>query len=656
MARICHKVAKFVYFSASRGYNRQQMILPVIIRYEGDESVAPGIELRDYIKDNLLIGDGAMATWLYNLGVTVGVCYEELCISRPDLIKEVHRQYYEAGARLIETNTFGAHREALSRFGLEDSVYRINFKAAVIAREAVGSDAFVMGCMTSISGARPREVNMQGYRSLFVEQAEALLAGGVDGLILETFLDLEELVLAVEAVRSLTGRTIIAQLACIEPGRTRDGYTVSQAFSALQKAGADIAGLNCRLGPAEILRSLREAVVPEGLFISAFPNAGRPEISDDEFVYTSSPQYFASRALDLREQGVRIIGGCCGTTPQHIKAVAGALAGLGPLPRVNPPQFEVEPMKAVSISGPAEKTPTLVDTVKQRPVVLVEFDPPKDLEVENYIKGAAVLQEAGVDAITMADNSLAQTRMSNLALAAIVKQRLRVTPLPHITCRDRNLIGQQSHLMGLHALGINHVLVVTGDPARFGDLPGASSVFDVSSFDLIRMIKQLNQGISFSGTPLKQKAGFVVGAAFNPHAARIENAVARLQKKIESGADFAMTQPVYDLKTIEVVHRVTRDLPIPVFLGIMPLTSLRNAVFLHNEVPGIRISDEVMKRMSACSSPEEARQEGLAIARELLDAALELFNGIYLVTPFSNYQMTAELTRYVRCKEKTAGN
>ncbi len=611
--------------------------------------MADKLTLKDHLREHLIVGDGAMASWLYQKGIPIGQCCEELNLSRPDLILNTHREYYEAGARLIETNTFGANRDALSRHGLEDSVYRINWKAAGLAREAMGPDAWVMGSMTAISAGRVRHEILPGHRELFIEQAEALLAGGVDGLIMETFLDLAELILALTAVRSLTDLPIIAQLACMEVGKTRDGFTITESFRQLSDAGADILGLNCRLGPGELLRTMEQTIVPEGMILSVFPNAGRLGLMEGEFGYTSSPTYFAERALSFRDQGIRIIGGCCGTTPEHIRAVACALNGLPPLARINPAQLrEPEPtlQAAVSVRG---ETNTILEMVKQRPTVLVEFDPPKDLNIEQYMIGAASLQDAGADVITMADNSLAQTRMSNLALGAIVKMRLGIDPLVHIACRDRNLIGQQSHLMGLHALGIHHILVVTGDPARFGDLPGASSVFDVSSFDLIRMVKQLNGGISFSGQSLQERGHFVVGAAFNPHVNNLESAFNRLERKIEAGADFILTQPVYDRATIEMIADRTRHLPVPIFIGIMPITSARNAEFLHNEVPGIRLTEDVFKRMGKYpAAGPDARKEGLDIARELVDVSRECFRGFYLMTPFSYYEMTAELTRYLK--------
>ncbi|MGC5325017.1 bifunctional homocysteine S-methyltransferase/methylenetetrahydrofolate reductase [Brevibacillus sp. SYSU BS000544] len=604
--------------------------------------------LRDYLKTNLLVGDGAMATQLYHLGVPVGVCFEELCLTNPGLVQEVHRSYYKAGARLFETNTFGANRDALSRYGLENKVSRINRAAVEIAKEILPDDAYLIGSIGSITAGRVRNQSMNGYRDQFEEQAVALLHAGVDGVILETFLDLEELLLGVEIVRSLTDQPILANLATLEVGRTRDGYTLTDAFYQLQKAGADIVGLNCRMGPAEMLRSLESSIIPEEVSISVFANAGRLGMADGEYAYKSSPEYFGESALRLREQGARLIGGCCGTTPAHIEAIAEALRGLTPITRVNPSTIEESKPASVYQVLPRQ-APSIVELVAERPTIIVEYDTPKDLEIGDFLKGCCELHHAGVDAITMADNSLANVRMSNMALGAIMKNEFGIEPLVHIACRDRNLIGQQSHLMGLHALGIDQVLVITGDPSRFGDLPGASSVFDVTSFDLIRMTKQLNEGFSFSGRPLKQKAQFIVGAAFNPHVRNIDAAVQRLERKVEAGADYIMTQPVYDAETIELIYEKTKHIPIPIFLGIMPLTSSRNAEFLHNEVPGIKLSAMALERMKHVQG-EAAREEGVLMAKELLDVATRYFNGIYLITPFHYHQMTVELTRYIKQK------
>lgn len=611
------------------------------------ENKLPKKGLLAFLRDNLLVGDGAMATQLYKLGVPIGVCYQELCLSNPDLIRSVHEAYLAAGARLIETNSFGVNREAMERYGLEHKVTRINRAAATIAREAAGVDVFVVGSIGSIVAGRVLTQTVEQYRDQFEEQAIALLYGDVDGLMLETFLDLEELLLALEVTRPLTDLPIFAQLATLEVGRTRDGYTVSDAFRQLNQAGANIIGLNCRLGPAEMLRTLESCQVPVDTPISIFPNAGRLGLAEGQFSFKSSPEYFAASALRLRDQGVSVIGGCCGAAPEHIKAIAEALGDLPPVTRINPPIGEEERSSPSQIR--VRQTESIVELVKRRHTVIVELDPPKDMDTGDFLRGCQELNKAGADAVTLADNSLANVRVSNLALGALMKNDYGIEPLLHIACRDRNLIGQQSNLMGLHALGIDQVLVITGDPSRFGDLPGASSVFDVNSIELIRLTKQLNEGISFSGHPMKQKANFVIGAAFNPYVRNTDVAVKRLEQKLAAGADYIMTQPVYDAGTIRQVYEMTKHLPIPVFIGIMPLTGQRNAEFLHNEVPGIKLSPECLVRMNGLRGTA-GRQEGLAIAKELIDSAVDYFNGIYLMTPFHYYEMTVELTRYVQSK------
>ncbi|MCR8985386.1 bifunctional homocysteine S-methyltransferase/methylenetetrahydrofolate reductase [Brevibacillus laterosporus] len=606
-------------------------------------------DLRAYLTQHVLVGDGAMATQLYEQGVPIGVSYEELCLSNPQIIRNVHAAYYGAGARLIETNTFGANRDSLSRYGLESKVTRMNRAAVTIAREAVGDDAFVVGAMGSIIAGRVRTKQIDQFKDQFEEQATSLLHAGVDGILLETFLDVDELLLALEVIRPLTELPIIAQLATLEVGTTRDGHSLTYAFQQIKDAGSDVIGLNCRLGPAEILRSFEATVCPDDVFLSAFPNAGRLGMADGTLSYKSSPDYFAESALRLHEQGVKLIGGCCGTTPEHTKAIVEKLAGRKPLPRVNPPApIHSERIEVQAVQKRLQ--PSIIEEVKQHPTIIVEFDPPKDLHTEDFLQGCCALHDAGANAITLADNSLATVRISNMALGAMMK-RLGIEPLLHIACRDRNLIGQQSHLMGLHALGIDQVLVITGDPSRFGDLPGASSVYDVSSFDLIRMVKQLNQGYAFSGKQLKQHAQFIVGAAFNPHVRHLDAAVARLEKKVEAGADYIMTQPVYDVETIVQIYEATKHIRVPIFIGIMPLTSSRNAEFLHNEVPGIKLSTYALEQMKLFTG-EAARQEGNRMAKELIDATLQYFNGIYLITPFNYYQMTVELTQYIRQQEQ----
>jgi methionine synthase I (cobalamin-dependent)/5,10-methylenetetrahydrofolate reductase len=610
------------------------------------------LDLRTALQQRILTGDGAMGTFLYQMGFPVGISYEELNLLHPEKIAEVHRRYYEAGARLIETNTFSANREKLSKFGLEEDVEAINRAGVELARKAVGDDAYVVGAIGSIRAGKRKNVRTLQVEESLREQIGVLLDTSVDGLLLETFYDLEELMLALRLIREVSELPVICQFATEGTGRTQDGVLLEEAFVRLKDAGADVIGFNCRVGPNGILRTLEKLTPLSGVPFSVFPNAGLPDYVDGQYTYAATPEYFAESALRFASLGARIIGGCCGTTPAHIAAVAKALSSYVPaapsdaaapeLERTAEPVRIAEPAQA---AAPAAK-PSLVDIVKQRPTVIVELDPPRDLDIEKFMQGSKALQDAHVDAITMADNSLAVTRMSNLALGYLVQDKLSARPLIHIACRDRNMIGTQSHLMGLHALGIDHVLAVTGDPAKFGDLPGSSSVYDLTSFEIIRMIKQLNEGIAFSGKPLKKKANFVVGAAFNPNVKYLDKAVQRLERKIEAGADYIMTQPVYDPRLIEQIYEATKHLSVPIFIGIMPLASGRNAEYLHNEVPGIQLSDEVRSRMNGLDGID-GRRVGVEIAKELLDAATRHFNGIYLMTPFLLYEMSVQLTQYV---------
>ncbi|ALS27462.1 homocysteine methyltransferase [Paenibacillus sp. 32O-W] len=617
-------------------------------------------DLREALQTRILIGDGAMGTYLYQMGFPVGVSYEEFNTLRPDVIEEVHRRYYEAGARVIETNTFSANPENLARYGLEDETEAINRAGVSVARAAVGADAYVVGAVGSIRAGKRQNIGIPELERSFRRQIGALIDEGVDGILLETFYDLEEMALALRIVRELSGITAICQFAVEETGRTRDGVKLHEAFEQLRDGGADIVGFNCRTGPNGILRAIDRIEAPVSLPLSVYPNAGIPDYVDGKYSYTASPEYFADMARRFADRGARLIGGCCGTTPEHIAAVAASLAGYVPQPP-QPGEAEhrgdrqkkaaeiaptVPPVSQPELHVTKIEEPPLTTLVRKRHTVIVELDPPRDLDIRKFMAGAAALKAARVDAVTMADNSLAVTRMSNLALASLVKERLGLRPLVHIACRDRNLIGTQSHLMGLDALGIDHVLAVTGDPARFGDLPDSSSVYDLTSFEMIRMIKQLNEGIAFSGKPLKQKANFVIGAAFNPNVRNLDKMVKRMERKVETGADYIMTQPVYDAGLIARIAEATQHIKVPIFIGIMPLASGRNAEYLHNEVPGIQLSDEVRRRMAGLEG-EAGRAEGVRIAEELIDAALPHFKGIYIMTPFMFYDMAVRLTEYV---------
>ncbi|MDI7743648.1 bifunctional homocysteine S-methyltransferase/methylenetetrahydrofolate reductase [Lysinibacillus fusiformis] len=600
--------------------------------------------LLEALKTKVLTADGAMGTLLYAYGLDN--CHEEMNIIRPDVIEKIHVEYITAGADVIQTNTYGANSIKLARYGLESRVAEINKAAVSIAKKAAGNgNQFILGSIGAIRGVRKTDVTLDEILAAIKEQATVLIDGKVDGLLLETYYDFEELTETIKLLRSKTTLPIIAQVSMHEPGILINGMNLNDALKQLQDLGADIVGVNCRLGPYHTIQAFEGVELPEKAFLSAYPNASLLDIEEGRVIYESEVDYFARAAVQLRNQGVRLIGGCCGTTPKHIEAVKKLLKHLEPI--------EVKVAKVlkeilIQEAEPAVEEP-LHEKVKRQRSVIVELDTPRHLEIEAFVEGAKTLYNEGADIIMMADNSLASPRISNIAMGSILKLEHGIRTMPHITCRDRNLIGLQSHLMGLNALGLHDILTVTGDPTKVGDFPGATSVYDVSSMELISLIKQLNEGISFSGKPLRKKANFSVAGAFNPNVRVLDRAVARLEKKIEHGADYFISQPVYTKEKIEDIYEATKHLSAPIYIGIMPLTSFRSAEFLHHEVPGIKLSEEVLERMKACGGDKEKETaEGIAIAKELLDAASKHFNGIYLITPFIRYDMTIQLMQYIK--------
>lgn len=600
--------------------------------------------LLEKLQSQVLTADGAMGTLLYSYGIDY--CYEELNVKKPEVIENIHQQYIDASADIIQTNTYTANAIKLERYGLENSVKAINESAIQIAKKVASKgEQFVLGTIGGIRGIRKSDATLDEIIRSLDEQAGILLAGNPDGLLLETYYDFDELKAAVKHLRRITDVPIISQVSMHEPGILQNGLRLNDALHQLEAIGADIVGVNCRLGPHHTIQAFEDVELPSKAFLSAYPNASLLDVEDGKIVYESEAEYFGRSAVLLRDQGVRLIGGCCGTTPKHIEAVKHRLADLPPI------QHKVVKHKEVILIKEATKESykPLHEKAKKERSIIVELDTPRHLEIEKFIEGSKALYEAGADAVTMADNSLASPRISNMAMGSILKLNNNIRPLAHITCRDRNLIGLQSHLMGLNALGIHDILAVTGDPSKVGDFPGATSVYDVSSIELLQLIKKLNEGISFSGKPLRKKANFSVAAAFNPNVRVVERAVGRLEKKIEAGADYFITQPVYSKEKIIEVYEATKHLETPIFIGIMPLTSVRNSEFLHHEVPGIKLSEEVLERMRATGEDKEAaRFEGIAIAKELIDTAAELFNGIYLITPFMRYDMSIELMNYIR--------
>ncbi|MCY7618744.1 bifunctional homocysteine S-methyltransferase/methylenetetrahydrofolate reductase [Bacillus sp. NMCC46] len=598
------------------------------------------------LQNRVLIADGAMGTLLYSYGIDR--CFEELNLSKEEEVKRVHEAYVQAGADIIQTNTYGANYIKLSRYGLEEETKRINTKAVQIAKAAAGS-AYVLGTIGGIRTFNKNAYSIEEIKRSFREQLYILLNEQPDGLLLETYYDMEEAKAVLQIARKETPLPIVMNVSMHEQGVLQDGTPLKDGLSELSSLGADVVGINCRLGPYHMIQALEGVPILENSHLSVYPNSSLPSLEEGRLVYDTDNDYFRKSALEFRNQGARIIGGCCGTTPQHIHAMAEAVKDLAPIT-----EKEVKVLKEEIISIQDQRTePGLDELAAEKRTIIVELDPPKKLNFEKFLVAANELKNAGIDALTLADNSLATPRISNVACGALLKQQLDMRSLVHITCRDRNLIGLQSHLMGLDTLGLTDILAITGDPSKIGDFPGATSVYDLTSFDLIRLIKQFNEGLSFSGKPLGKKTNFSVAGAFNPNVRHIDKAVKRLEKKIEYGADYFVSQPVYSEEQLVKIHEESRHLDKPIYIGIMPLTSSRNAEFIHHEIPGIKLSDSIRDIMAkAGEDKEKQRAEGLAIARSLLDTACELFNGIYLITPFLRSDLTAELTTYIHQKEK----
>ncbi|MHA2961752.1 bifunctional homocysteine S-methyltransferase/methylenetetrahydrofolate reductase [Priestia megaterium] len=602
--------------------------------------------LLEDLKSKILIGDGATGTLLYSHGIDS--CFEELNITKPEEVSRIHRAYVEAGANVIQTNTYAANYQKLARYGLEDSVKDINVAGVKLAKQAAKDQAYVVGTLGGIRSFQKNAISLEEVKRSIREQLFWLLNEGVDGLLFETYYDFEELKTVLTLARKETDKPIITHVSLHDIGVLQDGRPLADALKELEALGADVVGLNCRLGPYHMIQSLEEVPLPDRAFLSAYPNASLPAYVEGKLEYETNEDYFVESARLFREQGVRLIGGCCGTTPAHVRAMSSALKDQPP---ITSKVVKMRPAVAVQEREQQDK-PHMHEIVKKRRSVIVELDPPKQLGPTKFLEGAKALDKVGVDAITLADNSLASPRISNLAMATLMQQETKARPLIHITCRDRNLIGLQSHLMGLHTLGMNQVLAITGDPSKVGDFPGATSVYDLSSFDLISLIAQFNEGLSYSGKPLGQKTNFSIAAAFNPNVRHLDRAVQRLEKKIDCGAHYFITQPLYSTTQIEEVYEATKHLTTPVYIGIMPLTSARNARFIHHEVPGIKLSEDILERMDATGNDRiRGEVEGLAIAKNLIDTAYELFDGIYLITPFMRYEMTEILTRYIHDKQ-----
>ena len=608
------------------------------------------MNILERLKDEILTGDGALGTMLYAKGVGLDSNFEHLNLVRPSLVLELAREYVAAGAQVIETNTFGANITKLAAIGLGHKVVEINKAGARIGREAAQGNKNILvagsvGPMLRVKGDE-RELGHEEMTAIFRDQCKALAEGGVDFLLLETFSSLSQLKAAVSAARE-TGLVVSAQMAFLEGGRSGDGTTVEQFCEAMELAQADIIGANCGAGPLELIKVVRRLAAITDKPISAYANSGFPEYLDGRYIYRATPDYFSSMAKEMAEAGANLIGGCCGTTPEHIAAIARTLAGRKPASRARIPAVSITEAKEQTEQKPA----SFLDAWGKRKVITVELDPPKGMDCAHIIKGSRVLKQAGVAAINIAENPLARPRMGNIALGSMIQQQVGIPVIIHITGRDRNLIGMQSDLMGASLLGIRTILAVTGDPATMGDHAGAKSVFDLNSFTLIKLLADLNSGKNAIGNTIGTGTGFTIGAAFNPNTQNMAIQADRLRRKIANGAVFAQTQPIYDPALFFEALNLTKDLGIPILPGIMPLISERNAEYLHNEVPGIIIPENIRARMKGLEK-EAGVREGLAIAKEFIDAVFLSAGGFYLVPPFGKYEIALELVKYIHAQEK----
>ena len=597
--------------------------------------------LLNHLKNNVLVADGAMGTILYSEGLDT--CPEAYNLTHPNKVERIHRSYIEAGADVIQTNTYGANFEKLKVFGLEHKVKEIHKAAVQIAKRAANKETFILGTVGGFRGIKQEDLSLSTIQYHTDNQIDTLIEEGVDGLLFETYYDLDELTSVITATRQKYDIPIIAQLTASNTNYLVDGTEINEALKHLIECGANVVGLNCHHGPHHMQRSFSHIELPEDAYLSCYPNASLLDIENSEFKYSDNAKYFGDVAQELINEGVRLIGGCCGTTPEHISYIKESVKNLKPIKNK-----KVIPIhRTINTNAKRTLKQNLTSKVKQRPTVIVELDTPKHLDTELFFENIGKLDEAHIDAVTLADNSLATVRISNIAAASLIKQQYDIEPLVHITCRDRNLIGLQSHLLGLSLIGVSEILAITGDPSKVGHLPGATNVYDVNSKGLTELALRFNQGINVDGDALKKHTNFNIAGAFDPNVRKLDGAVKRLEKKVAAGMSYFITQPVYSKEKIKEVYEATKHLDTPLFIGIMPIASYNNALFLHNEVPGIKMSEDVLNQFKAVKDDKEKTKElSLRLSKELIDTVHEYFNGLYLITPFQRIDYSLELAAY----------
>jgi homocysteine S-methyltransferase len=595
-----------------------------------------------------------MGTLLYAKGVFINKCYDELNLTQPDLIRSIHQEYLNAGAEVIETNTFGGNRIRLSRHGLAEQVHQINLQGAQLACEAAEAFNLKKAASTLVAGSvGPLGIRIEPLgkmareeaRAAFREQIAALIEGGVDLLILETFGYLEELHQAILAAREAAPKTlVVAQVTIDEDGNCLDGASPETFTTKLEEWGPDVIGCNCSVGPVAMLEAIERIRRVTELPLSAQPNAGIPRNIDGRNIYLCSPEYMASYARKFVNAGVNLIGGCCGTTPEHIKAMNASM-------RMNnakgkPGTFHVvtERKRESCIAPPplSQRSGLGRKLAAGEFVTLVEIVPPKGIDFRKEIEGAKYLKAAGIDAINIPDSPRAGARLSNLALCILVQQQAGIETAMHFTCRDRNVLSMQSELLGCYTMGIHNLICITGDPPKMGNYPDATAVFDVDAIGLVNIVHSLNFGLDIGGNAIGSGTRFAIGVGANPGMGNIDEEVRRFEYKVEAGADYAVTQPVFDVTLLEQFLRRIEHCRIPVLAGIWPLTSVRNAEFMKNELR-VSVPDAILERMTRAPNAEAARTEGIVIARDMLHRVRGLVQGAQVAAPLGRYSSALEV-------------
>ena len=600
-------------------------------------------DFRERLQREVLVFDGGVGTYLYEKGIFINTCFDELNLTNPDLVAQVHRDYVLAGADVVETNTFGANRFKLTPHGLEARTAEINRRGAEIAKGAAGEKALVAGSVGPL-GVQIEPLGKLSFdeaRDAFKEQIGALLEGGVDLIVLETFGHVPELIQAIRAARELNPDIpLMAQVTVNDDVTLLSGGSLDSFIEAIAGHKVDVVGLNCSVGPKSMLDALEVLKTLTPLPISVQPNAGIPQNIGGRNIYMTSPEYIAEYAKRFIQTGASIVGGCCGTNPEHIKAIRRAVQALRPTKRmdVRTADLKVSAPETVRVIDKTDKSRLMSRLLRKEFVTLAELVSPKGVSPAAQVQKARKLHHFGIDAINIPDGPRASARMSALSLAVILQREVGIETVLHFACRDRNVIGMQSDLLGAWALGLRNILAVTGDPPKLGNYPDATAVFDVDAIGLTNLINRLNHGLDLAGNPIGEPTGFSIGVGVNPGAINLDEELRRLDWKVDAGAEYMITQPVFDIRILERFMKRIEHTRLPLICGIWPLVSYRNAEFMNNEVPGASVPAEILTRMRNAPTKEAAFAEGVAIARETYEHVLPLVAGVQLSAPLGRIE------------------